>query len=104
MLSPSMSTNSKGVFSRCLTILISIIASRPLSFFDFSSDDVAPVHFKYDHEAAHGFRVAGDQADFASLIQFDFAQALTSEEDFTSVTDDRLGVEANDTHLADFDA
>src|SRR5215813_11114963 len=159
MLSPSMSANLNGVFSRCLTIwratescasspvpaspmtakvmndlapfsicavamrgsarsisakindlrrvmregLISIIAYCPLSFFDFSIDDVAPVHFKYDHEAAHGVRIAGDQADFASLIQFDFAQALASEEDFTAVTDDRLGVQANDGHVADFD-
>src|SRR5262249_39521588 len=83
--------------------LISIIAYCPLSFFDFSIDDVAPVHFEYDREAAHGVRIAGDQADFASLIQFDFAQALASEEDFTAVTDDRLGVQANDGHVADFD-
>src|SRR5262249_43040460 len=38
-----------------------------------SIDDVAPVHFKDDLEAAHGVGVASDQADLAPLIQLDSA-------------------------------
>src|SRR5262252_3424023 len=69
-----------------------------------STDDVAPVHFEDDLEAADGVGVAGDQADLAPLIQLDFAKALASEEGVTAVTDDRLGVQPDERHGANFDA
>src|SRR5581483_6388045 len=52
----------------------------------------------------HRFRVGGDEADFAAVIEFDFAQALAAKEDFLAVADDGLDVQADERHPADFEA